>query len=66
MEVLLETPITTRAMAQMDIEDTVTAATGTVATLNANFIQTALVGLKICAGGGCAGAPGGEVTVVGD
>ena len=61
-----ETPTTTRAMAQADIKETVTAATGTVATLNANFIQTEPGGLIFCAGRGCAGAPGGEVTVMGD
>ena len=53
-------------MAQTDIKDTITAATGTVATSSANFIQTEPGGLNLGAGRGCAGAPGGEDKVVVD
>ena len=64
--VLSEIPTTTRAMAQTDIEDTVTAATGTAATSNANFIQTTPGSPKICAGRRCAGVLGSGVTVLVD
>ena len=63
---LLETLTTTLEMAQTDIKDINTVAVKTLATSNTNFMQTAPGGLKVTTGRGCAGAPGGEVMIVGD
>ena len=60
------TPTTNRAMAHTDIEDTVAMATEAVAIPKDSFIQPGPGGFKVCAGRGCAGATGGEVTVVAD
>ena len=64
--VLSLVPTTTLVMAHTDIEDTITTATGIVATSNLNFIQPAPGAPTICAGRGGVGAQGGDVTVVGD
>ena len=63
---LLVTPTTNRAMAHIDIEDTAATVTGMVATSKDSFIQPGPRGFKVCAGRGCAGATGGEDTVVVD